>query len=190
MPTSSRNHQEKNKLGKVSEKSASFHGRNSAFQPTLRRPKTDPDLLSGRKSYIPQPEASPKLSKLLLNVTIERSLGVIHVVMSPDSTVGDLIAAAVRQYVKEGIRPLLQATDPARFDLHYSTFSLESLDREERLMNLGSRNFFMCRSNKEVDHVGVAKTTSSSSCASSCSKEADKDSKSTHPWQKIMEFFA
>lgn len=185
MPTSSRG-----KLGKISEKAASFHGRNPAIQPILRRPKTDPDLLSGRKIHVPRPEMSPRLTKLLLKVTIERSLGAIHLVMSPESTVGDFIAAAVRQYVKEGIRPLLQTTDPSRFDLHYSTFSLESLDREEKLMNLGSRNFFMCRSNKAAaDHVGVAKTATCSSSASSCSNEADKPSQATLPWQKIMEFF-
>ncbi|KAI4382278.1 hypothetical protein MLD38_008259 [Melastoma candidum] len=37
------------------------------------------------------------LTKLLLNVTIQGSVGAVHVVMSPESTVGDLIAASVGQ---------------------------------------------------------------------------------------------
>ncbi|KAJ9685119.1 hypothetical protein PVL29_017231 [Vitis rotundifolia] len=64
-----------------------------APQAKLRRLKTLPNLLSGRS-----------LTKLLLNVTIQRSLGPVQVVMSPNSTIGDLIMAALRQYAKEGRR--------------------------------------------------------------------------------------
>ncbi len=66
------------------------------------------------------------MTKLLLNVTVQRSLGPVQVVMSPDSTVEDLIASALRQYEKEGRRLALPTMDPAGFDLHYSQFSLES----------------------------------------------------------------
>lgn len=71
-------------------------------------------------------EERPRLTKLLLNVTIQGSVGPVQVIMTPDSTVGDLIAAAVRQYVKEGRRQMLPAAVPSSFDLHYSQFSLES----------------------------------------------------------------
>ncbi|KAL5717139.1 hypothetical protein ACHQM5_010206 [Ranunculus cassubicifolius] len=185
MYTSSRNNrqnlqEDKLRMIKSPEKSASFHARNPAIQPILRRPKTDPDLLHGRKLTGLSPEMTPKPSKLLLKVTIERSLGAIHVVISPESTVEDLITAAVRQYVKEGRRPFLQKTDPPRFDLHYSTFSLDSLDRQEKLINLGSRSFFMCHGKDSV-----TKTVS----ASSCSNEAELASKIGFPWIRIKEFF-
>ncbi|KAI0489122.1 hypothetical protein KFK09_028964 [Dendrobium nobile] len=89
------------------------------------------------------------MAKLLMNVTLERSLGPIHVVMSPENTVMDLVRTAVEVYVKEGRRPLLQCADPKGFELHYSQYSLESLDPQEKLINLGSRNFFLCsRSSK------------------------------------------
>ncbi|PIA43363.1 hypothetical protein AQUCO_01900030v1 [Aquilegia coerulea] len=186
MPNSRNNRQqgqeEKGRMGKLPEKAASFHGRNQATQAILRRPKTETDLLSGRKLTLVLPETTPKLTKLLLNVTIERSLGAIHVVISPESTVGDLVAAAIRQYEKEGRRPLLQTDDLSQFDLHYSQFSLESLNREEKLINLGSRNFFMCR-RKEVDGAGVTTTRTSS-----CSNQAEKASKIAFPWLRI--FFA
>ncbi|MCL7028781.1 hypothetical protein MKW94_014594 [Papaver nudicaule] len=126
---------------------------------THRRPKTDPELLAGMRNKLsggisssPQSETDiPKLTRLLLNVTVQRSSGPIHVVMSPDSTVGDLITIVVKQYSKEGRRPLLSTVNPSDFNLHYSQFSLECLDKEEKLIQLGSRNFFMCPKNRDVD---------------------------------------
>ncbi|XP_043719582.1 uncharacterized protein At4g22758-like [Telopea speciosissima] len=132
-----------------------------------------------------------RLTKLLLNVMIQRSLGAVKVVMSPESTVGDLIAAAVRLYAKEGRRPLLPMTDPADFDLHYSQFSLESLNREEKLKELGSRNFFLCRKKPNEAPVDASSSSSSSSLAvasSSCSNQAEKVSKIAVPWVRFMNF--
>ena len=134
MPNSSnrgfrRGQEEKGRIGKITEKSKSFHGQALAPPAVLRRPKTQPDLYSGRNmagvSPAPVVEA-PRLTKLLLNVTVQRSLGPVQVLMPPDATVGDLVREAVRSYGKEGRRPLLPTVDPAGFDLHYSQFSLES----------------------------------------------------------------
>ena len=185
-----RGNEEKSRRGKLlSEKSSSFHGRipasTMAVAP-LRRPKTVPDLLLTRNlAGNASPEVRPRLTKLLLNVTIRGSLGAVMVIMTPESTVGDLIAAAVRQYAKEGRRPMLPTTDPVGFDLHYSQFSLESLDREEKLMELGSRNFYLCpkRSTQKDGGNGNGGLTSST-----CSKEAEKVSKISHPWLKFMNF--
>lgn len=82
----------------------------------------------GRLWKVPEtlPANSHRLTRLLLNVTIERSLGPVHVVMSLENTVSDLIKAAVDIYVREKRRPLVKETDPHRFELHYSQFSLES----------------------------------------------------------------
>ncbi|GFZ07315.1 hypothetical protein Acr_19g0002520 [Actinidia rufa] len=134
--------------GRLGEKAASFHGRSPAtIGEKLTRPMTVPDLLACRSASAggggSPAEGCRKLTKLLLNVTVQRSLGAVQVVMSPESTVRDLIAAALRQYAKEGRRPILESADPSGFDLHYSQFSLESLDREQQLMALGSRNFFL-----------------------------------------------
>lgn len=63
---------------------------------------------------------------MLLNVTIGRSLGPVQVVISPEKTTGDLIKAALDIYSREKRRPLLPESDPHRFELHYSQFSLES----------------------------------------------------------------
>ncbi|KDP25585.1 hypothetical protein JCGZ_20741 [Jatropha curcas] len=118
-----------------------------------------------------------KLTKLLLNVNIERSLGPVHVILAPENTVKDLIKAAIEIYVKEKRRPLLKDTNPDCFALHYSQFSLESLKPDEKLINLGSRNFFMC-----------SKPSNSINCC--CSEEAKLGIRSTltFPFIKLMDF--
>lgn len=125
---------EKNRKGRLAEKALSFHAGtsvgNAAETMLLNRPRTVPNLLSGGK-FVDKtsPEFQfqpPKLTKLLLNVTIMGSVGPIQVLTSPEATVEDLISAALRQYSKEGRRPILKSTDAAGFDLHYSQFSLES----------------------------------------------------------------
>ncbi|KAK0605354.1 hypothetical protein LWI29_025820 [Acer saccharum] len=190
MPTTKNNRrgQESIRKGKLSEKSSSFHGRIPTMMPAvqqLRRPKTLPDLRPSQavSLTISPPEAKPKLTKLLLNVTIQGSVGAVQVVMSPENTVADLVAAAIRQYLKECRRPVLPTTNPSGFDLHYSQFSLESLEKEEKLMELGSRNFFLCGKKVELNGGGD-RTTSSSSC----SKEAEKASKTGIQWLKFMDF--
>ena len=94
----------------------------------LRRPKTAPDLLSGRSVVVTTSleQVRPrKLTKVLLNVTIQGRVGNVQVLMTLESTVGDVVAAALSRYVKEGRRPILPTTEPSRFNLHYSQFSLE-----------------------------------------------------------------
>ncbi|KAF4366581.1 hypothetical protein F8388_004245 [Cannabis sativa] len=130
-----------------------------------RRPGGILSVPTGR-FFLPAKEkmTSPRRpTKLLLNVTMERSLGPVQVVIGSENTVGDLVKAAVELYVGEKRRPLLPETDPHRFELHYSQFSLESLKEEEKLINLGSRNFFLC---------SKAKRVMSSIKSSSCSEEA------------------
>ncbi|RWR82379.1 hypothetical protein CKAN_01109500 [Cinnamomum micranthum f. kanehirae] len=185
MPNSSnrgfrRGQEEKGRIGKITEKSKSFHGQAPATPALLRRPKTQPDLYSFRNtagvSPAPVVEA-PRLTRLLLNVTVQRSLGPVQVLLPPDATVGDLVRETVRSYGREGRRPLLPTADPAGFDLHYSQFSLESLDSKEKLIGLGSRNFFLCP--KPLGCV-----------MDSCSNQAQKASSKTGgpSWLRFMDF--
>lgn len=127
-PKNQRNHQiENQRKGRLGEKSSSFHGNNAMSTATIRRPKTVPDLLSYRSNAASALEGFPRqLPKLLLKVTVLGSLGPVQMLMKPESTVGDLVEAVVRQYVKEGRRPILPSKFASDFDLHYSQFSLES----------------------------------------------------------------
>lgn len=120
--------QEKNRRGKLTHKSSSFHGEiPTSMTAEIRRPRTLPELFSHKSATgTTSQEGRPRLTKLLLNVTIQGSLGPVQVVMNPELTVSDLIAATVRLYAKECRRPILPTTDLSMFDLHYSQFSLES----------------------------------------------------------------
>lgn len=104
----------------------------------LPKTRTLPELFAGRGSTEDAAALAapmPKLTKLLLNVTIQRSLGAVRVVMPPEATAGDLITAALRQYEKEARLPLLRA-GASGFDLHYSQFSLESKFSPSDALNL------------------------------------------------------
>ncbi|XP_043703456.1 uncharacterized protein At4g22758-like isoform X2 [Telopea speciosissima] len=174
-----RGNEENGRGKKLGNRAASFHGRAHLTEVEIRRPKTVPNLLSAGKLQEISREMPSRLTKLLLNVTIQRSFGAVQVVMSPELMVGDLIVAAVRLYAKEGRRPLLPTTDPSDFDLHYSQFSLESLNREEKLKELGSRNFFLCP--KKPNEAAAV-------LDASCSNQAQKVSKISIPWLRFMDF--
>lgn len=72
--------------------------------------------------------ADRRLTRLLVNVTVDGSLWPLHLVLTADATVADLVRAAVAAYVREGRRPpLLQQTGgDDGFELHFSKYSLES----------------------------------------------------------------
>ncbi|WP_411024266.1 hypothetical protein, partial [Salmonella sp. s58953] len=77
------------------------------------------------------------------------------------------------------------------FDLHYSQFSLESLDRNENLITLGSRNFFLfpreSAPTTESNHSSGNSGGSGGFIATSpCSKQAEKANKIVLPWLKFL----
>lgn len=186
--------------GKMTEKSMSFHGKGGVKpEEKLRRPKTVPDLrspaMNGSLPAVTEIGRPKLLTKVLFNVAVQGSVGNVQVLMSPESTVRDLISDALKQYLKERRRPVISCSDAGEFNLHYSQFSLESLEREEKLAALGSRNFFMCRRRKEVADGGSndGASTSSPTSSSSCSKQAEKVTELGSPlpsWLKFMTFLS
>ncbi|XP_073060225.1 uncharacterized protein [Primulina eburnea] len=180
----------KNRTGRLAEKASSFHGRGGeVVAEMLPRPMTVPELFSGARTGGNKADEMvmrgrpSKLTKFLLNVTVQRSLGPVQVLISLEATVEDLIAAALCQYAKEARRPIL-SSDASAFDLHYSQFSLESLDRAAKIQELGSRNFFLCPKMAAVESAGGAVMTS----GSSYTIEAGLDRKKAMPWLKFMDF--
>lgn len=124
------------------QRAASFHSKTvPPDQRQLRRPRTHPDLLSGRTNQairdrsglVPSTGASGGADepvrktpiKVLLNVTVQRSMWPLQVMAFSEWSVADLVASVLRQYVKEGRRPQLASADPSAYGLHYSQFSLE-----------------------------------------------------------------
>lgn len=110
----------------------------------MRRPSTHPELLDRTKPAMertpwlnletppyltkklsPPESASCKTSaKLLVNVTVARSIGPLRVLISTEATVLDVVRAALVLYAKEGRKPIL-CSDPLSFGLHYSQFSID-----------------------------------------------------------------
>ncbi|XP_074359181.1 uncharacterized protein LOC141698397 [Apium graveolens] len=138
------------------------------------------------------------LTKILVHVNVDRSFGPVHVVLSVEDTVGDLIKAVIDVYLKERRRPLLANTDARCFDLHYSQFSLESLKTDEKLINLESRNFFFCpkpnNSNSNSTSTSVAANNKSSSCSNKMKRTTTTAATDIHaqmlpfPCTKFMDF--
>lgn len=188
MPSPAKGHrkttQDKNRKGPLSEKATSFHGRGSLIvaMDALPRPRTVPELLMARRrdtvALGRASTAPPKPTKLLLNVTIQRSTGALHVLLPPEASAEELIATALRQYFKEARRPVLSSAEASAYDLHYSQFTLESLDRKEKLIDLGSRNFFL----------SPRKASAGAGAPPSCSKEVDAVVKNDLPLLKFMNF--
>ncbi|XP_073004336.1 uncharacterized protein [Typha latifolia] len=191
-----RGHEEKT----LPSRSSSFHGRPTEKR-QIRRPKTQPDLITWR-TMGPSPEDNRNRStavaaagevimrvpaKVLVNVTVHQSLGPLQVMASTEWSVADLISAAVQFYVKERRRPPLPTTEPSAFGLHFSQFSLESLDTKEKLFGLGSRNFFLCPKSCS-SNISDTATLPAASDATTCSKEAEKASKIGIPWLRFMDF--
>ncbi|BAT92042.1 hypothetical protein LR48_Vigan05g172200 [Vigna angularis] len=183
-PKSSRNGQSESHRRR---RTTSFHGQAAVSVIQLRRRSSVSDLQSLTSIAGSAPEFPPRQPpKMLMKVAVPRSLSPVQVLMTPESTVGDLIETALRQYVKESRRPILPANTAFDFDLHYSQFSLESLDREENLMELGSRNFFMCPRKPWTTLEGV--TTPFASCAKEAEKLRESSGGGGFTWFKLMQF--
>ncbi|PSS04096.1 Extensin like [Actinidia chinensis var. chinensis] len=110
-----------------------INGGRGQITPAASRSPPRPKLMRRRGDLITVPrklrlfreiKGARRLTKLVLNVNIQGSGGLVQVVMSPENSVGDLIKAALETYVKEIRRPLLKETDPRWFELHYSQLNL------------------------------------------------------------------
>ncbi|GJN27727.1 hypothetical protein PR202_gb15773 [Eleusine coracana subsp. coracana] len=183
------------------QRSASFHGSGAQRLLPKQRPKTQPDLLAGMRaagasswSGSPQPQVGETEtgrrrrtpSKVLVSVSVQRSMWPLHVMASAEWRVADLVAAAVALYVKEGRRPQLPSVDPADFGLHFSQFSLESLDPSESVMELGSRSFFLC---PKSSALGLASSSSSNGANGVIITEASGKAGEAPAWLSYMQFW-
>ncbi|XP_019056205.1 PREDICTED: uncharacterized protein LOC109115958 [Nelumbo nucifera] len=134
----------------------SFHGHLARISDDLTRmqlPESNPEFLRGRGrggavSFAGKPvsmeNVGQRMTKFLLNVAIQGSFAVVRVILPTNNTVEELIEAVIHIYTKEKRRPLLKETDSRHFDLHYSQYSFQSLNPKEKLINLDSRDFFLC----------------------------------------------
>ncbi|CAN6466551.1 unnamed protein product [Victoria cruziana] len=123
-----------------------------------------------------------KLTKLLIHVTVQSSIAPVNVIISTECIVEDVIKATLDVYGRDGRRPLLTTTDPSSYELHYSQFILESLNPNERVISLGSRNFFLC------PKQAAPPNNKNTSCANEAEEARHSNSASLSRLMEIMDF--
>ncbi|KAI4315314.1 hypothetical protein L6164_028138 [Bauhinia variegata] len=119
-------------------------------QGTLFRPQTFSDAFASSPalSFSPQSyEGYKKEAKVVINVTVEGSPGPVRAMVKLGSSVGDTIKLVADKYCEEGRTPKLDSNASSSFQLHHSYFSLQSLDKSERIGDVGSRSFYLRKSN-------------------------------------------
>ncbi|RYQ79735.1 hypothetical protein Ahy_Scaffold1g106592 isoform C [Arachis hypogaea] len=89
-----------------------------------------------------------KEAKVVVNVTVEGSPGPVRTMVKLGSSVDDTIKRVIDIYREEGRSPSLDLDAPSStFQLHQSHFSLQSLDKSELIGDVGSRSFYLRKSN-------------------------------------------
>ncbi|KAK4771387.1 hypothetical protein SAY87_031919 [Trapa incisa] len=85
-----------------------------------------------------------KDAKVVVNVTVEGSPGPVKVMAKLSSTVEETIRLVVDKYNAEGRASKLDWNSCwPDFELHYSYFSLQSLEKCKAMGDLGSRSFYL-----------------------------------------------
>ncbi|KAG9445386.1 hypothetical protein H6P81_016726 [Aristolochia fimbriata] len=129
----------------------------------LLRPRTCLDIFP---SSLPSPSPSPSRSslayekygdesKVVLSVLVEGSPGPVRTMVRLGASVAETIRIVVDKYREEGRSPLLgRDASHSSFQLHHSYFSLQSLNKTEKIGSVGSRNFYLRRSNGDEREEG------------------------------------
>ncbi|KAJ6820304.1 uncharacterized protein M6B38_398410 [Iris pallida] len=90
-------------------------------------------------------------AKVVVTVTVEGSPGPVRAMVKLGATVEEAIGVVVDRYAREGRSPRLDwdgegAAAAGLFQLHHSHFSLQSLNKSEKIGEVGGRSFYLRRS--------------------------------------------
>uniref|UniRef100_A0A0D9VFM1 DUF7054 domain-containing protein n=1 Tax=Leersia perrieri TaxID=77586 RepID=A0A0D9VFM1_9ORYZ len=119
----------------------------------LERPHTCFDVFTPDSPFGGRSASSASLSncstweeaKVVLSVTVEGSVGPVKAMVRLGASVGEAIAAIVERYGKEGRSPCLDPAALEAFQLHHSHFCLQSLNKNDKIGDVGGRNFYLHR---------------------------------------------
>ncbi|KAF3322085.1 hypothetical protein FCM35_KLT13226 [Carex littledalei] len=81
--------------------------------------------------------------KVLVSVTVEGSVGPIKALVRLGASVEEAIKAVLQRYKSEGRSPRLDTAVTASFQLHHSHFSLQSLNKNDKIGEVGGRSFYL-----------------------------------------------
>ncbi|KAF0935207.1 hypothetical protein E2562_031154 [Oryza meyeriana var. granulata] len=82
-------------------------------------------------------------AKVVVSVAVEGSVGPVKAMVRLGASVGEAIAAVVERYAKEGRSPRLDPAAAEAFQLHHSHFCLQSLNKNDKIGDVGGRNFYL-----------------------------------------------
>ncbi|CAM0946256.1 unnamed protein product [Alopecurus aequalis] len=121
--------------------------------PPLERPHTCYDVFASDSPFASStsvalatsmPDRKPwEEAKVLVNVTVEGSTGPVKAMVRLGSSIREAIAAVVERYDREGRSPRLDPASADSFQLHHSHFCLESLNKNDKIGDVGGRNFYL-----------------------------------------------
>ncbi|KAM0890390.1 hypothetical protein ACQ4PT_027077 [Festuca glaucescens] len=119
--------------------------------PPLERPHTcydvfavDSPLASSATLVSSLPDRKPwEEARVVVSVTVEGSAGPVKAMVRLGSSIREAIAAVVERYDREGRSPRLDPASADSFQLHHSHFCLESLNKNDKIGDVGGRNFYL-----------------------------------------------
>ncbi|XP_072958600.1 uncharacterized protein At4g22758 [Typha angustifolia] len=112
----------------------------------LPRFHTFTDVLSPFSSPS-SPDPFREEAKVVVSVTVEGSPGPVRAMVRLAGSVEEAIAAVVERYGREGRSPRLDPAAAKAFQLHHSYFSLQSLNKSDKIGEVGGRSFFLRKNN-------------------------------------------
>ncbi|XP_054810267.1 uncharacterized protein At4g22758 [Prosopis cineraria] len=119
----------------------------------LLRPQTFSAAFESSPSLLPSSpqnhEGFRKEAKVVVSVTVDGSPGPIRTMVKLGSSVDDTIKLVVNKYSDERRTPKIDPNASASFQLYDSHFSLQGLDKSELIGDVGSRSFYLRKSNNE-----------------------------------------
>nr|XP_010907927.1 LOW QUALITY PROTEIN: uncharacterized protein At4g22758 [Elaeis guineensis] len=115
----------------------------------LPRPYTCSDVFSPSpflQSPSPSSQHPSEETKVVVSVTVEGSPGPVRAMVRLGASVDEAIAAVVDKYGREGRSPKLDPEAATSFQLHHSHFSLQSLNKSDKIGEVGNRSFYLRKS--------------------------------------------
>ncbi|XP_008798523.1 uncharacterized protein At4g22758 [Phoenix dactylifera] len=115
----------------------------------LPRPYTCSDVFSSSpflQSPSPSSQHPSEEMKVVVSVTVEGSPGPVRAMVRLGASVEEAISVVVDKYGREGRSPKLDLEAAACFQLHHSHFSLQSLNKSDKIGEVGSRSFYLRKS--------------------------------------------
>lgn len=124
----------------------SSFGSRAAEKGITKSPSPLKQLLVGSSKKESRPASGGSSLRMLVSISVMGSIWEVRVIVSAQETVKGVIKAGLAALCKEG-RSLPSGYNAEAYELLASRFSLQSLNMDAQLMDLGARSFVLKRKN-------------------------------------------